>query len=109
MPRRNDEKHKRDTRRLRGIELLNAGKTQAEVARQLGVSFQAVSVWAKRAKKGTLVIKEKKDTHVVSFMIKLSPKQHEQLAKIARLGKTTKVAWIRQQIEATAKQLEETR
>ena len=49
----------------------------------------------------------KRDTHVVNFMIKLSPRQHEQLAKIAKATKTTKVGWIRSQIEQAAAQLEE--
>ena len=52
--------------------------------------------------------KYKRDINVVNFMIKLSPKQHEQLMRIARQTNTTKVGWIRKQIEQTAAELETT-
>ena len=51
--------------------------------------------------------KYQRDIHVVNFMIKITPKQHEQLTQIARQHNTTKVAWIRRQIEQAAAQLEE--
>ena len=52
-PRRLQAQHHRDQleqRRLRAAELFAAGILQAEVARQLGVSAQAVSVWHRRFK-----------------------------------------------------------
>ena len=42
------ERERLQARRLRAAELFAAGVTQAEVARQLGVSAQAVSVWHRR-------------------------------------------------------------
>jgi DNA-binding CsgD family transcriptional regulator len=48
VPRRPAAQRERDqleARRLRAAELLAAGARQAEVALQLGVSRQAVSVW----------------------------------------------------------------
>ncbi len=53
VPRRPAAQRDRDrlqTRRLRAGELFAAGVHQAEVARQLGVSAQAVSVWHRRWK-----------------------------------------------------------
>ena len=46
------EREQLQTRRLRAAELFGAGVRQAEVARQLGVSAQAVSVWHRRWKAG---------------------------------------------------------
>ena len=54
-PRRPAAQRERDrlqTRRLRAAELFAAGVHQAEVARQLGVSPQAVSVWHVRFQQG---------------------------------------------------------
>jgi transposase len=51
VPRRPAAQQERDRlqgRRLRAAELFTAGVHQAEVARQLGVSAQAVSVWHRR-------------------------------------------------------------
>ena len=51
VPRRPAAQRERDrlqARRLRAAELFAAGVRQAEVARQLGVSAQAVSVWHRR-------------------------------------------------------------
>ena len=51
VPRRPAAQRERDrlqARRLRAAELFAAGVRQAEVARQLGVSAQAVSVWHAR-------------------------------------------------------------
>ena len=53
MPRRPAAQRERDrlqARRLRAAELFAVGVRQAEVARQLGVSAQAVSVWHRRFK-----------------------------------------------------------
>jgi transposase len=44
------ERHRLEARRLHAAELMAAGIHQAEVARQLGVSAQAVSVWHARFK-----------------------------------------------------------
>ena len=55
VPRRPAAQRERDrlqARRLRAAELFAAGVTQAEVARQLEVSAQAVSVWHARFKAG---------------------------------------------------------
>jgi transposase len=55
LPRRPAAQRERDrleARRLRAAELFAAGVTQAEVARQLEVSAQAVSVWHRRWKDG---------------------------------------------------------
>jgi transposase len=55
VPRRPAAQRERDrlqARRLRAAELFAAGVTQAEVARQLEVSAQAVSVWHGRWKEG---------------------------------------------------------
>jgi transposase len=55
VPRRPAAQRERDqleARRLRAAELLAAGARQAEVALQLGVSRQAVSVWHARFKHG---------------------------------------------------------
>jgi transposase len=55
VPRRPAAQRERDrlqARRLRAAELFVAGVTQAEVARQLEVSAQAVSVWHARWKEG---------------------------------------------------------
>jgi transposase len=55
VPRRPAAQQERDrlqARRLRGAELFAAGVRQAEVARQLQVSAQAVSVWHARWKEG---------------------------------------------------------
>jgi len=55
VPRRPAAQQERDrleARRLRAAELFAAGVHQAEVARQLGVSAQAVSVWHRRFKAG---------------------------------------------------------
>jgi transposase len=55
VPRRPAAQRARDrlqARRLRAAELFTAGIRQAEVARQLGVSAQAVSVWHARFKAG---------------------------------------------------------
>jgi transposase len=55
VPRRPAAQRERDrlqARRLCAAELLAAGVRQAEVARQLGVSAQAVSVWHARFKQG---------------------------------------------------------
>ena len=55
VPRRPAAQRERDrlqARRLRGAELFAAGVRQAEVARQLKVSAQAVSVWRARWKEG---------------------------------------------------------
>jgi transposase len=46
------ERERLQARRLRAAELFAAGVTQAEVARQLGVSAQAVSVWHRRWRAG---------------------------------------------------------
>jgi transposase len=46
------EREQLQARRLRAAELFAAGVTQAEVARQLGVSAQAVSVWHRRWRAG---------------------------------------------------------
>jgi transposase len=53
LPRRPAAQRERDrleARRLRAAELFAAGVHQAEVARRLGVSAQAVSVWHRRWK-----------------------------------------------------------
>src|SRR5215204_5953582 len=55
VPRRPAAQRERDrlqARRLRAAELFAAGVTQAEVARQLEVSAQAVSVWHARWTEG---------------------------------------------------------
>jgi transposase len=55
VPRRPAAQQERDrlqARRLRAAELFAAGVTQAEIARQLEVSAQAVSVWHARWKEG---------------------------------------------------------
>jgi len=55
VPRRPAAQRERDrlqARRLRGAELFAAGVRQAEVARQLEVSAQAVSVWHPRWMEG---------------------------------------------------------
>ena len=55
VPRRPAAQQGRDrleARRLRAAELFAAGVRQAEVARQLGISAQAVSVWRRRFKAG---------------------------------------------------------
>ena len=55
VPRRPAAQRERDrlqARRLRAAELFAVGVTQAEVARQLGVSAQAVSVWHARFTQG---------------------------------------------------------
>jgi transposase len=55
VPRRPAAQRERDrlqARRLRAAELFVAGVHQAEVARQLGVSAQAVSVWHARWQRG---------------------------------------------------------
>jgi transposase len=55
VPRRPAAQRERDrlqARRLRAAELFAAGVRQAEVARQLGVSAQAVSVWYARWQRG---------------------------------------------------------
>jgi transposase len=55
MPRRPAAQRERDrleARRLRAAELFAAGVRQAEVARQLEVSAQAVSIWHARWKEG---------------------------------------------------------
>jgi transposase len=46
------ERQRLQARRLRAAELFTAGVRQAEVARQLGVSAQAVSVWHRRWQAG---------------------------------------------------------
>ena len=46
------ERDRLEARRLRAAELFTAGVHQAEVARQLEVSAQAVSVWYARWKEG---------------------------------------------------------
>jgi transposase len=46
------ERERLEARRLRAAELFAAGVRQAEVARQLGISAQAVSVWHRRFKAG---------------------------------------------------------
>jgi transposase len=46
------ERERLEARRLRAAELFAAGVCQAEVARQLGISAQAVSVWHRRFKAG---------------------------------------------------------
>jgi hypothetical protein len=46
------ERERLEARRLRAAELFAAGVGQAEVARQLGISAQAVSVWHRRFKAG---------------------------------------------------------
>ena len=55
VPRRPAAQRERDrleARRLRAAELFSVGVRQAEVARQLGVSAQAVSVWYARWQQG---------------------------------------------------------
>jgi transposase len=55
VPRRRaaqQERERLEARRLRAAELFTAGVHQAEVARQLGVSAQAVSVWHARWQTG---------------------------------------------------------
>ena len=55
VPRRPAAQRERDrleARRLRAAELFATGVRQAEVARQLGISAQAVSVWHRRCKAG---------------------------------------------------------
>jgi transposase len=55
VPRRPAAQRERDrlqARRLRAAEMFTAGMRQAEVARQLGVSAQAVSVWHARWRAG---------------------------------------------------------
>jgi transposase len=51
-PAAQQERDRLEARRLRAAELFAAGVTQAEVARQLEVSAQAVSVWHGRWKQG---------------------------------------------------------
>lgn len=51
-PAAQQERERRQARRLRAAELFAIGICQAEIARQLGVSPQAVSVWHARFKAG---------------------------------------------------------
>jgi transposase len=51
-PAAQQERDRLQSRRLRAAELFAAGVHQAEVARQLGVSAQAVSVWHRRWEAG---------------------------------------------------------
>jgi transposase len=46
------QRQRLEARRLRATKLFAAGVRQAEVARQLGVSAQAVSVWHRRFEAG---------------------------------------------------------
>lgn len=45
-------KAQKESLRLQGYELLKKGNSQAEVARELGLSRQTVNGWVRRAKKG---------------------------------------------------------
>ena len=47
-----DERAAREARRLQGAELFAQGRTQAEVAHQLGVSRQSAHVWQARFEEG---------------------------------------------------------
>jgi transposase len=51
-PRPQDERAAREARRLRAAELFAQGHTQAEVARELGVSRQSAHVWHTRFEQG---------------------------------------------------------
>jgi transposase len=47
-----DERAAREARRLQAAELFDQGRTQAEVARELGVSRQSAHVWHTRFARG---------------------------------------------------------
>lgn len=71
-------------RRLKAMELLQAGLSQAEVARQLGVTPGAVSQWKKKAlQEGPQALLAKPQPH---RPCKLTPSQCQQLLAMLREG-----------------------
>jgi putative transposase len=74
-----------EERRLAGGRLLKTGKlSQAEIARQLGVSRTSVSVWAKQvAKEGMNRLRKRKASGSVS---KLTQKQKQALKRLLDRG-----------------------
>jgi transposase len=89
IPRRPAAQRERDrlqARRLRAAELFAAGVRQAEVARQLGVSAQAVSVWHARWKEGgTEALRSRGPSGPVP---RLSDRQLEQVEQALLEGAT---------------------
>lgn len=75
-----------EKRRLRGLELLKSGKSQAQVATELGVTPSAVSQWAKAHRLGgkkALVAKP-----IAGRPTKLTDAQLERLARMLAEGPT---------------------
>lgn len=74
-----------EERRLEAARLLRAGKvSQAEIARQLGVSRMAVSQWASQLKAGG--VRQLRRRHGGGRRAKLSPAQKQQLKRMLKRG-----------------------
>ncbi len=73
-----------ERRRLQALELLEAGYSQAEVARRLGVTQGAVSQWRKKAQEGgKQALLAKPQPH---RPCRLTPEQQEQLQQMLLEG-----------------------
>jgi transposase len=76
-----------EERRLEAGRLLRAGRlTQAEIARQLGVSRMAVSGWADRLRGGPLGLAALKTRPKSGRPPRLTPPQWQELLKILKKG-----------------------
>ena len=76
-----------ERRRMRAMSLLDDGLTQSQVARMLGVSYAAVSQWAKAKREGGGVAALKAKPHL-GPKPKLNAKQFERLQKMLTQGPT---------------------
>jgi len=77
-----------EERRLEAARLLRRGKlTQAEIARQLGVSRMAVSQWAARLEAGG--VRQLRQRHSSGRPAKLTTAQRGQLRRLLRRGART--------------------
>ncbi len=76
-----------ERRRMRAMTLLDDGLTQSQVARMLGVSYAAVSQWAKAKREGGGAKALKAKPHL-GPKPKLNAKQFERLGKMLTQGPT---------------------
>lgn len=74
-----------ERRRLRAIDLLNEGHTQAEVARMVGASESSVHRWRKMARRGKKGLKSKPHP---GRKRRISAREHRRLERLLAKGAT---------------------
>jgi transposase len=95
----------REQRRLRAVALVEAGLSQKDVARKLGVSKTSLSVWCKRCRQGGEAALRAKPRKARS---RLKPRQLQQLERILlngprRSGYATELWTLKRVVEVIEK------